>query len=445
MTLRITHVSSSDITGGAARCAYRLHRGLRALGHDSRMLVKRRWSSDASVDIFERGQGWRHKAERRFRRWRIRRANARYRKTRPAWPERFSDDRSWYWAGPVRELETSDIINLHWVAGFVDYRNFFDNAAECVPLVWTLHDMNAFTGGCHYDDGCGRYREYCGACPQLGSEDDRDLSREVWGRKRECFEGLAPERLHFVTPSRWLAESIRSSSLLGERFEISVIPYGVDTDCFAPRDKTTARASLGIPAHAKVVLFVAQAVEVRRKGFSLLMDALSDLELADLFLVSLGGGKLTVPTSVPHVHLGHTSEDRQLSLIYSAADLLVIPSLEDNLPATMIEALACGTPVVGFAVGGIPDAVRPGVTGALAAPEDVRALREAVRQLLVEPARLQELAASCRRIAVEEYGLELQARRYEALYERLRSAVVQGKRNSTRQARQFETAPSGVA
>jgi len=415
--MRILHINATDNIGGAGRAAYRLHTGLRRIGQDSAMFVLRRSSSDPDVIAFTPATDLFSRLRRRLRWEWINRSFTRYRNSRPEGLELFSDARTQYGPAPLRRLPLCDVINLHWVAGLVDYTSFFAQVPQHTPVVWTLHDMNAFTGGCHYDHGCGKYRDRCGACPQLGSEDERDLSRHVWERKRRASSQVEPGRLHIVTPSRWLAREAERSALLA-RLPVSIIPNSLDPDVFVPRERKVARAALQIPQEAAVVLFVSDSTVNRRKGFTLLAQALAGLsDLPDLFLVSLGRGRPSLEGTVPHRHLGHLGDDRLLALVYSAADLFVIPSLQDNLPNTVLEAMACGTPVVGFDVGGIPDMVRPGVTGVLAPVGDVNALREAIAELLQDPARRAEMSKNCRRIAVEEYALEVQARRYVELYE----------------------------
>jgi glycosyltransferase involved in cell wall biosynthesis len=279
--------------------------------------------------------------------------------------------------------------------------------------------MNAFTGGCHLSYGCDKYAERCGACPQLGSSDPDDLSRQIWRRKREAFKQIDPDRLQIVTTSRWMAEQVTRSSLLGS-FTVTIVPNSLDSDDFAPRNRSFARDTLGIPREARVVLFVAVSIAKRHKGFALLVQALAGLvDQSNLLLVSVGGGKPALDIPLPHLHLGYIENERLLSLVYSAADVFVMPSRQESFGQTAIEALACGIPVVGFAIGGIPDIVRPGVTGLLVPAGDVAALRSAIAQLLQDQTLRDEMSANCRRIAVEEYTLEVQARRYLELYETL--------------------------
>jgi glycosyltransferase involved in cell wall biosynthesis len=413
--MRIVHLSTHDGGGGAARAASRLHVGLRQLGEDSSMLVRRRVGDGPNVQPFRYPMGLGARVRRVLRRWRIQHALARYTDSRPAGYEAFSDDRSDLGASVADQVPDCDVVNLHWVAGFVDYRSFFAAVPRRASVVWTLHDMTPFTGGCHYDDGCGRYRAACGACPQLGSDSAADLSRRIWRRKERALSRVPPSRLHIVTPSRWLAARVQESSLLG-RFPTAVIPNGLDTVAFAPRDRRTAREALGVPADARILLFASQSIDNRRKGFALLVDALGAMALPDLVLMSVGANAPRLDAAVPCVHFGGIGNDRVLSLVYSAADVFVLPSIQDNLPNTVLESMACGTPVVGFDVGGIPDMVRPGVTGERAPRGDAAGFADAIRRLLCDDAARQSMAENCRRIAVEEYGLEVQARRYIKLY-----------------------------
>jgi glycosyltransferase involved in cell wall biosynthesis len=383
------------------------------------MFVAKKTSHDPSVIRYDPPRDPRSRILRTLRRVNIALAARLYRLKAPAGLSFFSDDRTKYGKDPWRHLPESDLIQLHWVTRFVDYRAFFEFIPATTPVVWTLHDMVPFTGGCHYDQGCHRFAQACGRCPQLGSESDTDLTREVWQRKCESFQKLRSDRLHIVTPSRWLGEQVGQSSLLS-RFPRSVIPYGVDTDTFAPRDRRHSRELLRIPLEAKVVLFLAHSVRDPRKGLDLLSRALGGIEsLSGMFLLSLGSGAPAEFRGFPSAHIEHVGNDSFLSHVYSAADILVAPSLQDNLPNTVLESISCGTPVVGFAVGGIPDMVRPGLTGLLAAPGDAVDLRRAILELLSSEEGRKKMAIHCRKIATQEHALEIQARHYVDLYEEI--------------------------
>jgi glycosyltransferase involved in cell wall biosynthesis len=415
--VNVVHVTASDSAGGASVAAYRLHYGLRAAGHNSAMLVMQKRRDDPDVRAYAPPMQVTRRVRRRLRRMQIDRQLRRYRPSPEVGYEFFTDDCSAFdGANLYAQIPPCDVINLHWIGGMVDYGSFFPAVRQ--PVVWTLHDMNAFTGGCHYSAGCERFAAQCGACPQLNSDREADLSRAIWQRKQQAYAALPRERLHLVAPSQWLADQAQRSGLLPD-VPVSVIPNGLDVDEFAPLDRGYARQALHIPASARVVLFLADLVTSQRKGFDLLMAALERLaDVEDLFLLSLGVGR-PPDLAVPHLHLGPLHHTGLLSLVYSGADLFAIPSREDNLPNTVLEAFACGTPVVGFAVGGIPEMVRPGLTGQLAAPGDVAGLADAMRTLLRDDEQRPALSAACRRVAVEEYSLPLQAERYAALYRSL--------------------------
>ena len=423
--MKIVHLSTEDIAGGAARATHRLHTGLRLLGHDSSMFVINRGSKgkdskgkDSMVTAFNASMDWPSRIRRRLRRGRIARDFARYRTSRPAGFEVFSDDRSEYGDDLVRNLPPCDVINLHWIARYVDYESFFSMVPKKTPIVWLIHDMNPFTGGCHYDEGCGKYLDGCGSCPQLGSDDVNDLSRKVWKRKQEIFGGIEPRRLHFVAPSRWMASNLAQHPFLN-RFPVTIIPYGLDTDVFVPRNREFAREILGLPQAAKIILFVASNVQIRYKGFLPLTEALSGLKGQDNLLLVSVGAKSELNLGISHKDLGYINDDRLLALTYNAADLFVVPSLQDNLPNTVLESMACGIPVVGFETGGIPDMVRDGVTGLLAPCNDVAALRAAIKDLIRKPLKREEMGVNSRRVALHEYSLVVQARRYAELYQSL--------------------------
>jgi glycosyltransferase involved in cell wall biosynthesis len=419
--VRVTHLSRDDVTGGAARCAYRLHHGLLRLGLDSTMRVARMRGADPGVVRWIADRRTSSKLSRRLVGRRIRRDRSRYRTTEPSDTELFSDDRAASGDGPLVGLDDQDVVNVHWVSSFVDYRALMRAARFGTPrFVWTLHDMNAFTGGCHYDRSCGRFVASCGSCPQLGSEREADLSRDVLMRKRQALEPVSRGDLHIVTPSRWLAREVERSSLLGGRFDVSVIPYGLDLDVLKPRPKGAARLALGLPADGQIVLFVAQSIDNPRKGFGLLAQALSGLETdSSLLLLSLGAGRPELSADVPYRQVGYTTDDHLLATVYSAADVFVTPTLQDNLPATVLEAMACGTAAVGFEVGGVPEMIRDGETGLLARAESVPALRSALAEALARPERLAEMGRQSRLVAEGEYSLQLQAERYRDLYRSL--------------------------
>lgn len=423
--MKVLHLSTADSGGGAFRAAFRLHTGLRRLGVESKMLVLKAGSGDPNVIALKPRQDFFGRLSRKRRARRIHSDYEQYRATIPPGVEPFSDDRSPY-TELVDQIPPCDLINLHWIGGFLDWQSFFKNAPH-VPIVWRLADMGALTGGCHYDQGCGKFTASCGACPQLGSRNENDLSREVWQRRQNA---LVHRNVQVVGTSQWISGEARRSSLF-KPFPVSVIPNGLDVEEFAPRDKGFSRDLWNIPRDAKVVLFAAESVANARKGFKHLADAVAGLRGIDkVLLVSVGGGKCELPAGVKHLPLGKVNNDRMLSTIYSAADVFVIPSLQESFGQTVIESLACGTPVVGFASGGIPDMVRPGLTGWLAETGNTIALRDAILSALSNDDARHAMAAHCRRIAIEEYSMEVQSRAYLTLYETLIARTAPNAANS---------------
>lgn len=320
------------------------------------------------------------------------------------------------WINPLRvplKRFRARIVHLHWLASSL--LRIEDLSGLRVPVVWTLHDTWAFTGGCHYTGECGGFRAKCGRCPQLGSESDNDLSSAIWHRKQSAYANL---NLTVVAPSHWLAEVARQSSLLAG-CRIEVIPNGLDTDVYRPLDKAAAKAFLGVDPKHPVLLFGAQWLTDRRKGGDLLAAALAQIEFP-CTLLTFGEGLLSIdsnPTLTVRA-LGSLSDDVALALMYSAADVFLCPSREDNLPNTVAEAMACGTPCVAFDVNGLPDMITHQVNGWLAKAFDPADLAAGIRWL-VSHKNPDELRRAAREKALAEYSLDVMSSRYVALYSEL--------------------------
>jgi glycosyltransferase involved in cell wall biosynthesis len=314
-----------------------------------------------------------------------------------------------------------DIVNLHWVNNGLMRLETLRRLDY--PIVWTLHDMWSFTGGCHYTGGCNRYNEMCGQCPQLGSHSESDLSRRVWLRKASAWKYL---RLQIVTPSSWMADCARASALFRER-TIETIPYGLDIDIFKPLDRGFARHALNLPNDKLIILFGADSGTAdSRKGFDLLSTALNylarDEKLRPQILLAVFGRSLDGSGKTEGFetrYMGKLQDDASLALLYSAADVFVAPSREDNLPNTILEAMACGTPCAAFCIGGMPDMIVPGETGYLAAAFDPEDLARGIRQLLISLDKV-GLRMRNRNHATEKFGLMLQAERYQDLYQTMK-------------------------
>ncbi|MPM35898.1 D-inositol-3-phosphate glycosyltransferase [bioreactor metagenome] len=319
-------------------------------------------------------------------------------------------------------LKDADVVSAHWVSQFASIEALYALRRAGKPLVWTLHDENVYTGVCHYRNGCEGHLDGCRRCPQVTAE-YRPLVEAVFRAKATHL----PTDAIFVCPSQWIAAEARRSRLLGG-CRIEVIPNGVDVGVFHPDGREEARRALGFSPEDRVILFGAWSLEDRRKGADLLLEAIrimarypapaQAISLGQLKGITFGSGG-EIAADIPMLCLGPLPPGERLAMAYRAADVLALPSREDNLPNVMIEALACGTPVVATRVGGIPDAVRDGETGFLASAEDAPGFAAALLRVLFHGGIDR---AQCRRRALACYDLREQAQRYEALFSEALSA-----------------------
>jgi glycosyltransferase involved in cell wall biosynthesis len=291
--------------------------------------------------------------------------------------------------------------------------------ARHAPTVWTLHDMWSFTGRCAYSYDCRKFMTGCDStCPTPEEHPPLapDQIAQAWNERRRLLN--SNPNLLAVAPSRWLAREAREGLWADHRVE--VIPYGLPLEVYRPVDRALAREALGINTPGPVLLMAAQFLTERRKGGEILDGALSALSRRPLTIVTLGSGHPGFQAEGIHLHeLGYVDHERTRVLAYSAADLFVHPAPVDNLPNVVMEALACGTPVVGFAIGGMPDMVRPGQTGWLCDSVSSKALADTLEEALADLDRGVNFRDSCRAVAEAEYGSSLQARNYLELFQSL--------------------------
>ena len=316
------------------------------------------------------------------------------------------------------EFKDADLLDIHCLhSSTFSYLALPVLTAE-KPTVFTFHDMWPITGHCHASLECTRWKTGCGACPHLEiyPEVRRDATAIEWKLKRRAYER---SKFTIVTPSKWLYD-LTKESMLG-RFEVHHIPHGIETDVFQPLDKDLCRSLLGIPDGKHVLFCAMESMQRPLKGADLLVRALESLPDSlqrDSVLLLFGHASREIIKKVrmPVINLGFLQHDRLKAVAFCAADLFVNPTRAESFGLVVLESMACGTPVVAFAVGGVPELVRPGITGYLAKPEDPQELAYGVTSLLGDKAALAAMALRCREIAVNEYTLELQARRYADLY-----------------------------
>ena len=410
--MKVLQLNYSDINGGAARAAYRIHHSIRDCGIDSQMLVNVAAAGDWTV------QGPNSKLAKAITSIRPQLATPLRQLLRtgnpiihsPAvlpsrWPERIN-------------ASDADVLNLHWVQG--EMLSIADIARIRKPIVWTLHDMWAFCGAEHYTTD-HRWRDGYLRDNRPAQESGFDLNRYTWQRK--CKHWRQP--LQIVCPSQWLADCVRTSALM-HAWPVEVVPNPIDTVRWQPIDQHLARQLLGLPQDCHLLLFGAiGGGSSHHKGFDLLLAALNHLstetsQRSDLQLLVFGQ---LAPHSPPELgfpihYTGRLHDDLSLCALYSAADLMVVPSRQDNLPNTAVEAHACGTPVVAFHTGGLPDIVDDRVTGALAEPFESASLAAAIRWVLEDPLRRQALGAAARERAERLWNPTRVAGMYAEVYSR---------------------------
>lgn len=330
-------------------------------------------------------------------------------------------------------VQEADIIHLHWINfGFLSLKSLEKLFALKKPIVWTLHDMWAFTGGCHHSGDCENFQNTCGNCVQyLKKPSPTDLSNKIWQRKNTIFDYSLRLRsgsgTTIVGCSQWLSNRAKKSSLFKD-FSVKAIPNPLDVSLFSPQNKATARAKLGLPVDKKLILFVAAKVSVIWKGFSYFQESLEILKTQnthnqEIELVVLGESDAETIQKLPFkaYALGRISDVNQIVSVYSAADVFVTSSIQENLPNTIMEAMACGTPAVGFEVGGIPEMIEYPNTGFLAKYKSATSLAEGMKWILFE-ANYEKLSKNARQKVLDNYSEQVVIKQYLEVY---RSVVAQ--------------------
>ncbi|MCJ7686923.1 MAG: glycosyltransferase family 4 protein, partial [Desulfobacteraceae bacterium] len=410
--------------GGAARAAYRLHRGLREIGQDCRMLVRHKESQDDTVVLVDAEERPENPNEDFFLSAIIQPYYINSNQTELS-NTLFSLSYPGFDLSELPVVQSADVVNLHWVAQYQSLVTLHRLFSLGKPVVWTLHDQWAFTGGCHYSAGCEKYQSDCVECPQLG-DDPFNLPAAILKDKLEIFKNAD---LTIVTPSRWMASCARKSKLF-KGLKIEVLPNSLETNIYTPLPKPEAKEKIGISPETITLLFGAVDGSEKRKGFFELVNAIKFCLNEDVFQKLLHDDKIRLvcfgkpsreleSIGIPFVTLGHLDSDEKIRRVYSAADIFLLPSLEDNLPNTILESMSCGTPVVAFDVGGLPDMVTNGVTGQLVPLSDTRKMGETIIDLIKKPDLRKSMGKEGRKRAEQEYSLSVQAGRYSDLYKEL--------------------------
>lgn len=421
--MKVLIVNSYDI-GGAANACLRLHKGLLEEEVDSNVLLahkQKNWQNSFLYKKHQKQSSILRKIEAKairilkelkpFKKEPISKKES-FLINRQKGLELFSFPDSKFDITTSELYNEADIINLHWVANFMDYTTFFEKNKK--PVVWTLHDMNPFSGGEHYLEEYSGVNDSGFPIKRIFSQEEKRISNENIEIKKQALSKF--NNLTIVAPSEWLAAEARKSEVFKGK-SIIYIPYGLDAEIFKPRDKNYSREILGIPNEKKVILFVADSISNNRKGFVYLKRALEKISDSNLILCAIGSRNPDLTLMENILELGPIYDERLMSIAYSAADIFVIPSLMDNLPNTVLESLLCGTPVIGFPVGGIPDMIQDGVNGYLTNDISVNSLVTTINKFLNNPSSFNEI--EIRKNAVKKYDCSIQSQKYINLFNSL--------------------------
>ncbi len=417
--MRILIVNTSEKTGGAALASNRLVEALNRFGIETKMLVKDKETNN--VNVVSMPHSARKCLHFLWERWCI------------FWHLHLS--KKCLFAIDIANIGTditqlpvfkqADVIHLEWInQGTLSLKNIQQIIDSGKPIVWTMHDIWPATAICHLSLTCQRFKQQCGCCyylPNGGYE--HDLSYKVWLRKYKVYGG---GNIAFVACSHWLGNQAKQSGLLKNSF-VTTIPNPIDTHVFAPKSREGAAHRLGLPTDKKLILFASQRITNVNKGISYLIEACRLLVEAHLSykdkvaLVVLGGhaDEMQYAFNFPTYPLGYVNDTQKIVDVYNAVDMFVLPSLSENLPNTIMEAMSCGVPCVGFDVGGIPEMIEHKVTGFVAKYTDAQSLAEGIQWVLSEDTNYAELSRQCIEKVQREYSQQSVVQRYMEVYRRV--------------------------
>jgi glycosyltransferase involved in cell wall biosynthesis len=409
--MRVLIVNTSDRSGGAAVAANRLMMALNNHGVKVKMLVRDKISDSLTIVALPKSPllHWNFLWERFVIYCRLHFSRKHL----------FEIDLANTGSDITRlpEFQEADVIHLHWInQGMLSLGNIRKILRSGKPVVWTMHDIWPATGLCHVTLGCRYFTSVCHQCRLLpGGGSDNDLSTSVWRKKERMLDG---ESIFFVACSRWLAGEAKASGLLKGQ-KITSIPNPIDTHIYKPGDRMEARRRLGLKEDRQYILFASQRVTNENKGMDYLIEACRQLhDLPQVTVLILGGHaeEVAPQLSLDAVPLGYVNDERRIVEIYQAADVFVLPSLSENLPNTIMEAMACGLPCVGFRVGGIPEEIDHKRNGYVAEYRNACDLANGIRWVLTS-AKSDELSRDCVRKVTQNYSQQSVALRYIDVYE----------------------------
>jgi glycosyltransferase involved in cell wall biosynthesis len=417
--MKVVHIINADTRGGAPKAAFAINQALNSIGIVSHLLVQRKFSRDESV--FSINNNFIDKQKTNFRMLLDLIQMRLFTKTEKG---RFSFGSIGTDISSHTLVLNADIIHLHWInEGYISLKSLFKLSELKKPVVWTLHDMWAFTGGCHYSAGCLKYEKSCGNCPYLNSSSENDYSIKNWKEKDELYHKLNPT---IVTPSNWMCSVAKKSSLLNQ-FSINVIPNPIDTSIYRPNEKSSSRKKLNLPENKTLILFGSLNVKEERKGFKQLVNAIKELtknnpgikDKAELLIYGTAAAEELKLLPLKVNSLGRITDEYTLVDCYNSADIFVAPSIEDNLPNTVMESLSCGIPVTAFNIGGMPDMIEHQKNGYLAKPFSVEDLAEGIFWCTNDKEINNNAGKMGREKVVDNYSFNKVGGIYNSLYKKL--------------------------
>ncbi|MDB4901708.1 MAG: glycosyltransferase [Mucilaginibacter sp.] len=417
--LKVVHLNTYDGNGGAGRACMRLNRALLSQGIDSKIIVHYKFGNNPQIKTFNSNLVQKAYTAATIIGERV--LAKRYLK-----PGRTPFSFTWFGRSVIHhpDVKNADIIHLHWVNhDFLNPSHLAEIAELNKPIVWTFHDSNAFTGGCHVRYTCDHFQRQCGDCPLLKNASPNDISHRIWMQKNEAYQVL---NFNIITPSLWMQGSVKASSLMIGK-DVKQIPNTLETDIFRPIDKKQAKQQLGLPVDKFIFLsgFMPSRKDLH-KGTSYLLDSLALLKeragiRADqVELVIFGNRNTEDMPDFPFKtsFLGTISDDKKLAACYAAAHAFLIPSLEDNLPYTVMESLACGTPVIAFTTGGIPDMVQHEYNGYLAKYRSAESFADGMEWIIKHPEK-EKLHQQARQTVMDNFAESIIADKHIKLYKDL--------------------------
>ena len=407
--MKVLIVSTHDRLGGAAIAAYRLMEALNNNGGDAKMLVLNKQSNNPKV--FQVGSKLINKVRFIVERLTIFIKNGFSKKNL------FDISIANTGVSIINhpEFKQADIIHLHWInQGMLSIKEIGNILSTGKKVVWTMHDMWPFTGICHHAGLCNHFQKECGVCPYLKSPSKKDMSHSNFLQKQEAY---SKGKIHFVACSKWLEELALRSPLTSNHI-VSAIPNPINTTTYRPKDKDSLKKLMNLPLDKKIILFAAAKVSDKRKGIDYLIEASKILSIKEnnyIFLIAGGNSEEIISKLALPAKNAHYVAQEEMPNMYNVADVFVTPSLQENLPNTIMESMSCGTPCIGFDIGGIAEMIDHKQNGYIAKYKNAEDLANGLKWILDE-ADSTQLSENARQKVIENYSESQIAMSYLEIY-----------------------------